>query len=340
MKNLKFSVSLALLVAIAPLISSEQRQNITATEKRTSYKTSITRIKEQLAQTAKLQPRGTYVGKVEELWQFPSDHLPIGMTMDDIHIVSWNVLDADYMSWVTEKDSQGLKRSMIVDEHIYIQGTSLTVRDLHIVDMILQMISHATHPKSLIALQECNKAFLKELIARLPLGLEVISHKGEGFIIDTKVYTILHAKEVIGVFSETPKGGFQEILLQNNISGEKLRLLNSHLPGDPLHPARFEFTQYLAKTFDPSEATIAMGDMNFNEFEMEQSLLLAFGEQSPFTLHSSYCTNIIPFAFTSKVIDHFLVYLPSRIQIELNSPEEVMIGLSPMVDLLEPDVSE
>jgi len=181
MKNLKFSVSLALLVAIAPLISSEQRQNITATEKRTSYKTSITRIKEQLAQTAKLQPRGTYVGKVEELWQFPSDHLPIGMTMDHIHIVSWNVLDADYMSWVTEKDSQGLKRSMIVDEHIYIQGTSLTVRDLHIVDMILQMISHATHPKSLIALQECNKAFLKELIARLPLGLEVISHKGEGF---------------------------------------------------------------------------------------------------------------------------------------------------------------
>lgn len=145
---------------------------------------------------------------------------------------------------------------------------------------------------------------------------------------------------MIGVFSETPKGGFQEILLQNNISGEKLRLLNSHLPGDPLHPARFEFTQYLAKTFDPSEATIAMGDMNFNEFEMEQSLLLAFGEQSPFTLHSSYCTNIIPFAFTSKVIDHFLVYLPSRIQIELNSPEEVMIGLSPMVDLLEPDVSE
>ncbi|MCX6991138.1 MAG: hypothetical protein NTX49_08775 [Chlamydiae bacterium] len=340
MKNLRISVSLALIIAMTPLIAAPQTQNIAATEKSTSYKTSIKRIKEQLAQSAKLEARGTYVGELQELWQFPSDHLPISMTMGDIHIASWNVLDADYMSWVTEKDSQGLKRSMIVDEHIYIEGTSLTVRDLHVIDMILGMISHATHPKSLIALQECNKAFVKELRARLPTGYEVISHKGEAFIVDTNAYTILDAKEVLGVFSETPKRGFQEILLQSNLTGEKLLLLNSHLPGDPLDPARFEFTEYLAKTFDPSAATIAMGDMNFNEFEMEQSLLVAFAGRSPFSLHSSYCTNISPFAFTSKAIDHFLVYLPNGLQIELNTPEEVMTGLTIMVDLLEPGVAE
>ena len=339
MKNLKISISLAMIMARAPIISEQQTQNVASTEKTTSYKASITRIKELLSQSTKLEPKGTYVGKLKERWQFPSDHLPIGITIGDTHIASWNVLDADYMSWITEKDSQGLKRSMIVDEHIYIEARNLTVREIHIIDMILQMISHRTHPKSLIALQECNKAFVKEVSLSLPEGFKIISHKGQSFIIDTKVYTILNAKAVFGVFCQTPQRGVQEIFLQNNVTGEELRLINAHLPGDPLHPARFEFTQYLAKTFDPAIPTIAMGDMNFNEFEMKQALDQAFGEEGPFILHSSYCTNITPFTFTSKIIDHFLVYAPSQMKVKINTAEEVITGLTPMVDLLEPHIT-
>src|SRR5579872_6905049 len=70
----------------------------------TSQRSSIRRMKHQLAAMPSLQPKGVYVGELQELWQFPSDHLPIGMTFDDLHFVSWNVLDAEYMSWVTEKN--------------------------------------------------------------------------------------------------------------------------------------------------------------------------------------------------------------------------------------------
>ena len=80
-------------------------------------------MKHQLAAAPQFQAMGTYVGELQEKWQFPSDHLPIGMTFEDLHIASWNVLDAKYMDWVMEKDSQGLKRSMIGEEHVYIEGS-------------------------------------------------------------------------------------------------------------------------------------------------------------------------------------------------------------------------
>ncbi len=68
-----------------------------------SQRASLRRMKHQLAVQPMLQPMGTYVGELQEKWQFPSDHLPIGMTFEDLHFASWNVLDAEYMSWVTEK---------------------------------------------------------------------------------------------------------------------------------------------------------------------------------------------------------------------------------------------
>src|SRR5262245_28568615 len=54
-----------------------------------SARTSLRRAKHQLAMTPILQPIGTYVGELQEKWQFPSDHLPIGMTFEDHHIASW-----------------------------------------------------------------------------------------------------------------------------------------------------------------------------------------------------------------------------------------------------------
>ena len=48
------------------------------------------------------------MGELHEKWQFPSDHLPVGIEVDGVKIISWNVLNNVYMEWVTTKDSQGL----------------------------------------------------------------------------------------------------------------------------------------------------------------------------------------------------------------------------------------
>lgn len=343
MSDHRISSSLALLLLTSPLSTTQAQEtksnaieSITSTKQNSSYRSSLRRMKEQLSQASHLTPMGTYVGQLQERWQFPSDHLPIGMTLGDTNIASWNVLDADYMSWVTEKDSQGLKRSMIVDEHVYIEGTNLTIRDKHVVDMVLGMIAHETHPRSILALQECNNQFLEELSKRLPENFAVISHHGEALLVDTTRYDITSIKEVKDVFSQTPERGFQDIILTRKDNGENLRVFNVHLPGDPLHPARYEFTQYMSATFDPSMATIAMGDMNFNELEMADAMLTAFANSDTFNLYTAYCTNISPFVFDSKAIDHFIAYNPNKATgIDINAPEEVMQGLTTFVSMLE-----
>jgi hypothetical protein len=57
--------------------------------------------------------RKLYVGELHEKWRFPSDHLPVGIEVNGVRILSWNVLNNAYIEWVTEKDSQGLNGSLI-----------------------------------------------------------------------------------------------------------------------------------------------------------------------------------------------------------------------------------
>ncbi len=299
-----------------------------------SQRASWRRMENQLAPAPLLLPMGSYVGELQELWQFPSDHLPIALSFEGFNIASWNVLDAEYMSWVTEKNSQGLSRSMIADEHIYLGDSGLTVRDKHIADLVLQMLSHQTHPRHILALQECSKPFLDELRLRLPAHFELISAHGDAFIVDRDYFEILEAKQVSGVFTDQPKRTFQDLLLRRLDTQEPLRLVNIHLPGDPLKPSRQEFARYISNMFDPSMATLVMGDMNFNELEMEDAMQEAFNNLSPFTLYSPHCTNISPNVFISQAIDHFFVYSPNGAPIEGNSPDQIMPGLGSIVTLL------
>lgn len=300
-----------------------------------SQRASLRRMKHQLAVQPMLQPMGTYVGKLQEKWQFPSDHLPIGMTFEDLNFASWNVLDAEYMSWVTEKNSQGLSRSLIADEHVYIGNSKLTVRDRHVVDLILETLSHPTHPRSILSLQECGKPFLEELCSRLPAHLEVISNHGDAVVVDKRRFEIVEAKKVSGIFSDAPYRTLQDIKIRRLSDGQMMRLINVHLPGDPTKPGRFEFAEYLNLTFDPSITTLAMGDMNFDELGMSEAMTKAFQGNSPFSLNSPYPTDISPYVFKSKAIDHFLVYSPNGSPVTLNAPEQIMSELAPMVALLK-----
>lgn len=338
MSDYKISALLALSLTASPIAFPSTTPSYTPSQisEATSQRTSVRRMKHQLAVAPILQPMGTYVGELQEKWQFPSDHLPIGMKFENVNFVSWNVLDADYMSWVLEKDSQGLKRSMIADEHVYIGDSKLTVRDKHVVDLILETISHPTHPRSILSLQECNEPFREELRSRLPAHFEMIPNQGETLLVDRRIFEVAEIKDVPVIFSNEPHRTVQDVTLRRVDSGQLMRLVNVHLPGDPTKPGRFEFAQYMAKTFDPAVTTLVMGDMNFNELEMADAMQQAFSNHSPFSLYSPYCTNISPFVFDSKAIDHFFVYSPGKGAVVLSEPNEILAGLADTVELLQP----
>ncbi len=337
MTEIKTSALIALSLLSSPLAISASPTSIPKTQSTaaTSQRASLRMMKYQMAPTPLLEPMGTYVGELQEKWQFPSDHLPIAMTYDNLQMVSWNVLDAEYMDWVIEKNSQGLSRSMIADEHVYIGDSDLTMRDIHVADQILEMISHPTHPRGILSLQECSNAFVEELQSRLPEHFKVIWGHGEATLIDLRQFEVVESKEVAGVFGDSPKRSFQDITLCRLDTGKEFRLINIHLPGDPTKPGRFEFAKYLARTFDPNITTLAMGDMNFNELEMKEAMSEAFPTMNPFTINSPYCTNISPYVYNSKAIDHFIVYSAEGAPVTLNTPDQVMTGLDQIVSLLE-----
>lgn len=279
------------------------------------------------------KPVGDYVGKLEERWQFPSDHLPIGLSLKNLHIASWNVLDAKHIWRTTKKNAQGLQNSMLTDEHVYIGKTKLTVRDRHVVYLILEMIYHPTHPRSIIGLQECGKPFLEELTLHLPSHFTFISHGDNALIFNTARFSLIEA-EAPKIFPREPKRSIQNIILQETNTGARLRMINVHIPGDPTQPGRTEFTNYLADSFTLNLPTIVLGDMNFNELQMEEALAQSFSNQSPFSLFSPYCTNIDPITLYSKAIDHFMVYCP-RTLVKLNTAEEVLPSLEATLILLQ-----
>lgn len=285
-----------------------------------------------------IHPLGSYVGKLEELWQFPSDHLPIGLSIGDLHIASWNVLDSKYMWWVTKRNSQGLQKSMLADEHTYIGKTKLTIRDQHVIDNVLEMLTHTTHPRSILSLQECGLPFLDELKAKLPTHFSSVAKGGCCVIIDASRFDLIH-EEFLNIFLDEPKRTIQNLILQDRDSRQFFRIINVHIPGDPQRPGKVEFTDYLASSFNPELSTIAMGDMNFNELEMESALQGSFKNKLiPFSLYVPYCTNICPQTFYAKAIDHFMVHLDANVQeIKVSTPEQLFESLEAVSRLLNAD---
>lgn len=279
-------------------------------------------------------PMGKYVGELQEKWQFPSDHLPIGMTIDGLHTASWNVLNSEYMSWVTDRNSQGLSRSLIAKEHVYLEGSKLTVRDLHVIECIKSMLAQS---KSVISLQECSQAFITELQEQLPeeYGIVLSSDvpiKDQNIIIYDKCALALDSSrtEVSKIFSKDQRTVLNACFTRKD-NGETFRVINGHLPGEPGNPAPDEFAHYVASFTSSNELVIAMGDMNFNEVEMKT----AFQKNGPFECLAPYCTNISPSPeLFSKSIDHFFIFDPAHRPMTADSLEELMPGLGETVDLL------
>lgn len=96
-----------------------------------------------------------YVGELGKKWQYPSDHLPVGMKIGDQRVLSWNILNKKFMSWVYS-NSQGLNGSMLTDlDKPSVSNPRITRRDELVIAYILEMIGDTNSQGSfLFALQE------------------------------------------------------------------------------------------------------------------------------------------------------------------------------------------
>lgn len=276
------------------------------------------------------------VGELHEQWNFPSDHLPVGVEVNGVRVVSWNVLNNEYMDWVTTKDSQGLKGSLIskLDHPTDLPG--VTARDAYVADMVRSM----TSSNQVIALQECGAPFIQHLEQQMPQGWQMVksfnTQKTDQTIIlyDTnhlhyeadRSKTSLSAYPNSTVSKPVQKAVFSTIPSDSKKT-ENLCIINAHIPGDPKQPARQDFANFVAQEHHPDQITLALGDNNFERDKMltaykNTSLFKKkfftnifkdlyssiFGQQeNSYSLHSPYKTNIDPYTKESKSIDHIFI---------------------------------
>ncbi len=249
------------------------------------------------------------VGELHEQWQFPSDHLPVGVEVDGVKIISWNVLNNAYMEWVTTKDSQGLNGSMISDLDKVVKPNGLTQRDLVVVDMVATMMNSG----HVVALQECGAPFLEALHERLPSNWQMVKsfetpRTDQDVILFNKSrlnYLPGQSEVTKDSYLSAPGRPIQNVLFSKTGNEQNLRIINAHIPGDPTLPVKEEFAKYVHSAHRNNQITVALGDNNFERDEM----VCAYESAGflDFSLHSPWKTNIDPYGKYSKAIDHILV---------------------------------
>lgn len=307
----------------------------------------IKSLSETAPQEAKKPP---YVGKLGDKWQFPSDHLPVGAKVGNAHVISWNVLNNHFMSWVTENDSQGLNGSLITKLHELPSKNfpGLTMRDELVMSYLLQIMNNPAHNGQLIlSLQECSPEFVRGFSQVLPSHMGMVLSDQTTSVIDQNI--VLYNREAFTYLPDEssivkafplsdPRRPLMDLVFLEKATQEKFQVINVHLPGDPNKPGTFEFAKYVLSHMKSGCNTIALGDMNFTEPEMQDAFNKAaaeLGVASPLRNLSNYNTNISPFVYESKSIDH--IWVNTKLKCETMTPDEVLPGLQKTVDLLHPE---
>lgn len=271
------------------------------------------------------------VSKLHEKWQFPSDHLPVGVEVDGVKIISWNVLNSSYMAWVAHQDLDG---SMISELNRVIQPNGLTMRDVVVAGMVETMMSQG----HMVALQECSAPFLQYLHSHLPSDWDMlrsfrIKQKDQEVVLYNKTaltYQPTRSHTSLG-YTTTPRKITQDFYF-SRLDGQDLRIINAHIPGDPTKPGRYEFANYVYHATTKDALTIALGDYNFERHQMIDAFQRA--GFTDFSLHSPYKTNIDPITKHSKGIDH--IFVEGRAASRDLSPTEILpnSNLQAIIDLL------
>jgi len=292
----------------------------------------------------------SYVGELGEKWQFPSDHLPVGGKVGNVHVISWNILNKNFMSWVYQ-NTQGLNGSMITQlDKPSPRNPSITLREELVIKYLLEMMNDPRHSGNLmLALQECSPEFLNALIPQLPPHMGIVLSDSKFGLKDQNV--VIYNKNTFRFLAEESsfphpfhksdsKRTLMDLVFEETATGQKYQLINAHLPGDPNLPGRNEFARYMLNYSKNDCITMAVGDMNFTDAELQ----LAFAQEaqklhleSHFHNLVDYNTNVGAYTLDGKSIDHIWVDTKGKnIACEGMKPDEVLKGLQSTVDLLNP----
>ncbi len=285
-----------------------------------------------------------YVGELGAAWQFPSDHLRIGASIGNIHVAHWNILNKNYLYHI-ESNTQGLRDSAILTDNIPVNDhETITLRELMIGQQILEMVTHSTHPRSLIALEETHQDVVDFLKTRLPASWTIATPQDQSisqdiFLYDKEIFDLVDNDAVLYTH-EYPKTIFT-LTLREKASNKLFRFIQSHIPGGPVDSpeACAKFSREALRQYDPQMTIVLMGDMNQPPAIIERALNQA-AEQAhlsqPYSqLPIEYPTHINP-RLQASWIDNFFVYIPeSSYPMRANTPEELLSALPPIVQLIK-----
>lgn len=284
-----------------------------------------------------------YIGEIGEKWQFPSDHLPRGMSVGNLHIAFWNILNKNYLHHI-EENTQGLRNSSILTDNVPANnGSTLTLRELQSIEIIFGMINHPTHPRSIIGLEETHGDVLQYLKKNLPSNWVVANPPGQPnsqdlYLYDTNVFEFVNVRGVR--YTENMPKCIFTLTLREKTSGEVYRFVQSHIPGGPSSAEGCaKFANEAIKQFNANETTILMGDMNASPTSIKDALRAAatkagFQRQPYYYLpidHPSHINTKLEAAW----IDNFFIYrpkIPGKV-LPSHLPTEVHQSLEPIVDL-------
>ena len=262
---------------------------------------------------------GKEVGELAEKWQFPSDHVPVGISLKknkkQINIMTWNILNNCFMlHWVYKVNSQGLKGSLITElDRAISKDFQLTERDMYIVNLIVESINNPFQEKDFICLQECSKEFLMEMKTKLPKNYSIIFSR-EPLAKDQEAIIYRSDKfSILSNFSKCISPDFEHRVIMDVIfqsKGINIRLINAHLPFLHNVKPRSQLIRYLYDVRNSADFVIIAGDMNCTELDLKNEVKNNFSDNTCLII-SPYPTVVYPKLdgnlLRTVVLDHFLI---------------------------------
>lgn len=324
-----------------------------ASSEETSQRASLRRMRHEWAPMPVLQPfeiqnqnitdkAPFFVGELGGQWQFPSDHLPIGMTIGGVHFACWNILNTDYLKHI-ETNSQGLKNSLIMETNCPGKDPRLTRREEIVLEQVMSLLQHPTQPRSVLSLQETGASFWEVLKERLPPNFETVTAftndlvHGDVFIYNSDLLVCegLQSKK----YECQPKNTIMALDLKERSSGIQYRFIQSHVPGGPIlsEPARKELADFAMRNYDPNKVIVIMGDMN----RPPRDFLNVFAQKAEeYSMTQPYMNASIPYPThinthrEASWIDNFFFAIPREMQIKISEEDAFFPDHQEMIHLL------
>lgn len=236
-------------------------------------------------------------------WNYPSDHLPVGIAASGnsltspLSFTSWNILNSLWIKYIEEQNADGIKDYLIQLHKTPYRNTSYTEREWS-VNAIIQKMLHAQKDEGntpLLVLQEVSiqmKSLIQEGLHPCFAILETDRDYNDlGLIIYDKTALQLESYESIhGIYSNDQDNYIQDALFRFEESGFPFRVIQTHVPGGPHSRGLEEFADYLTTTFMPHITHFVAGDMNQDIAATIVLFNRAFGGICPLINAQSYPT--------------------------------------------------